>query len=185
MSSRIALLSSAKRIIATHGIDAASVAAIASGAGVAKGLFFYYFRDKAAIVSTLSSEIESAYMSGLALDAHGLSPTGKLEHIFRHHFAFIEEQPESALFLYHTIMSESCRGKTVCFYDAMFTHVLDVVRAGIASGDFQCDDPDEMSYTIVGALHGVGRLKLFEFKRDYDAEAHLKHFFRTVLGVRS
>ncbi|WP_040792685.1 TetR/AcrR family transcriptional regulator [Nocardia paucivorans] len=55
-AARLLILDAAERLFAAQGFDATSTAAIAAAAGVPKGLIFYYFPTKEAILSTLISE---------------------------------------------------------------------------------------------------------------------------------
>lgn len=50
------ILDAAESLFAAQGFDATPTAAIATGAGVPKGLVFYYFPTKAAILSALMAE---------------------------------------------------------------------------------------------------------------------------------
>lgn len=54
--SRTRILDAAETLFATHGFDATATAAIAVQAGVPKGLIFYYFPTKEAILETLVAE---------------------------------------------------------------------------------------------------------------------------------
>lgn len=55
-AARLLILDAAERLFAAQGFDAAGTAAIAAAAGVPKGLIFYYFPTKEAILSALISE---------------------------------------------------------------------------------------------------------------------------------
>ncbi|WP_227878491.1 helix-turn-helix domain-containing protein [Arthrobacter dokdonensis] len=50
------ILDSAQELIAEHGFNGTSTAAIAQSAGVAKGLLFYYFPTKADLLAALMAE---------------------------------------------------------------------------------------------------------------------------------
>lgn len=53
---RLLILDAAERLFARQGFDATSTAAVAAAAGVPKGLIFYYFPTKEALLSALVSE---------------------------------------------------------------------------------------------------------------------------------
>ncbi|CAM2833233.1 TetR/AcrR family transcriptional regulator [Prescottella defluvii] len=55
-TSRKKILDAAESLIAEHGFDATSTAAVAAAAGVPKGLIFYYFDTKADILTALLAE---------------------------------------------------------------------------------------------------------------------------------
>lgn len=178
MDARRALIDAAKNTVAARGADAASVAAIAAKAGVAKGLLFYYFASKDGLLRAVAGEIDADYAAGLsALPAQGTC-LERLAALIRHHFEFLERDRDGAQFLYHTAAA-GC--ETLRFYEHLHEAILDLLRQGAQAGEFHAQDSEEAAYMLLGSLHGVGRLKLFEFKRDYDAARHLAEFFGRVL----
>lgn len=209
MKSRSALLEAMKRLVATDGVRATSVARITETAGVAKGLFFYYFKTKEAAIIALTGEIESAYMRALVLQSSKALPSARLSEIITHHFRFIDEHREDALFLHQVgvgfrpLFSGAGPGSAdagphaegtpgaespgdapnpaVGFYQHLYSCIRDAIDAGVAEGDFSCDDPEELAYMILGSLHGLSRLRLFNFKRDYDVVGHLVDFYGRIL----
>jgi len=73
----------------------------------------------------------------------------------------------------------------VGFYGHLHARILAILEQGVAAGEFHADDVEELAYMLLGSLHGVGRLKLFEFKREYDAARHLAAFYDKVLLCRT
>jgi len=65
MNNRRALLDAARTLVAAKGVKAATIAQIASRAGVAKGLLFYYFKDKDSIIQAITEELDAHYMAAL------------------------------------------------------------------------------------------------------------------------
>jgi hypothetical protein len=103
-----------------------------------------------------------------------------LHQLFNHHFAFLERVPEGAQFLYQSIAIN--RGTAVVgFYEHLYARILEILVHGLHSGEFVSHDAEELAYMILGSLHGVGRLKLSEFKREYDAAKHLAAFYDKIL----
>jgi len=180
MERRKAILSAARDIVAQRGVKAASVAEIAFKAGVAKGLVFYYFKNKPAIISELASKLGQEYLSGLASLPFNPSALQRLHDVMTHHFDFIDNSPLNAQFLYQSV-TEPSKGSTLEFYDKLFDLIREILRQGMGNGEFCEHDSEEVAYMILGSLHGVGRLKLFEFKRDFDAVVHLMSFYDKAL----
>lgn len=180
MESRNAILSAARDIVAEKGVKASSVAEIAAKAGVAKGLVFYYFKSKPAIISELAGKLGQEYLLGLVALRESSSALQRLHDVMTHHFDFIDNSPLNAQFLYQSI-TETNNGRTLEFYDKLFELIREILMQGMASGEFREIDCDEIAYMILGSLHGVGRLKLFEFRRDFDAVVHLMSFYDKAL----
>ncbi|HWR05093.1 MAG TPA: TetR/AcrR family transcriptional regulator [Humidesulfovibrio sp.] len=180
MNNRRALLDAAKSLIAAKGVKATTIAGIAARAGVAKGLLFYYFKDKGSVVQAIAEELDAEYMAALPSTGESAPAIERLHALIRHHFDFLEQAPESAQFLYQSAAAD--RGEPVAgFYGHLHARILAILEQGVAAGEFRADDVEELAYMLLGSLHGVGRLKLFEFKRDYDAARHLAAFYDKVL----
>lgn len=185
MNNRRALLDAARSLVAVKGVKATTIAQIAASAGVAKGLLFYYFKDKDSVFRAIAEELDAGYMSalGTALSAaaHEQRPAlASLHALIRHHFEFLEQSPESAQFLYQSAAA-SHGAPGAGFYEHLHARILEILGQGARSGEFAVPDVEELAYMLLGSLHGVGRLKLFEFKREYDAARHLADFYDKVL----
>jgi len=183
MDNRRALLNAAKSLVAAKGVKAATIAAIAAKAGVAKGLLFYYFENKESVIRAVAQELDAAYTSALRALPKTAIALASLHALFDHHFAFLDQNPEGAQFLYQSASARQGHG-AVGFYEHLYADILEVLEKGAASGEFQIRDTEELAYMILGSLHGVGRLKLFEFKRDYDGAKHLAAFYDKILLAR-
>jgi AcrR family transcriptional regulator len=183
MDNRRALLNAAKSLVAAKGVKAATIAAIATKAGVAKGLLFYYFENKESIIRAVAQELDAGYTSALRALPKSASALEDLHALFNHHFAFLDQNPEGAQFLYQSASARQGHG-AVGFYEHLYADILAVLEQGVAKAEFQIRDTEELAYMILGSLHGIGRLKLFEFKRDYDAPKHLALFYDAVLLPR-
>ncbi len=184
MNNRRALLDAAKSLIAAKGVKATTIAGIAARAGVAKGLLFYYFKDKESVVQAIAEELDAEYMAALLPAGESATATERLHALIRHHFDFLEHAPESAQFLYQSAASDRSES-VVGFYGHLHARILAILEQGVAAGEFHADDVEELAYMLLGSLHGVGRLKLFEFKREYDAARHLAAFYDKVLLRRT
>lgn len=180
MQSRDSILAAARDIVAEKGVKATSVAEMAAKAGVAKALVFYYFKNKSAIISELTGRLGQEYLLGLAALPDNPSALQRLHGVMTHHFDFIDNSPLNAQFLYQSVTGANTGGM-LAFYDQLFGLIQAILRQGIASGEFRELDTEEVAYMILGSLHGVGRLKLFEFKRNFDAVLHLMSFYDTAL----
>lgn len=180
MNNRSALLEATKSLVAAKGVKATTVADIALRAGVAKGLLFYYFKDKESIIQALADEIDSFYMAGLPSAHVSGAALDRLHALISHHFDFLATSPESAQFLYQSA-DASAGSRAKGFYERLYIRILDILKHGVQSGEFEARDMEELAYMLLGSLHGVGRLKLFEFKREYDAAGHLAAFYDKIL----
>jgi AcrR family transcriptional regulator len=180
MKSRKALLDSARSLVASKGVKAATIAQIAAQAGVAKGLIFYYFKDKKSVIQAIAEELDADYMASLKERSKGRNALESLHQLIEFHFEFLQEVPEGAQFLYQSIVAAEV-APVLGFYHHLHDRILEILLHGCETGEFTLQDPAELAYMILGSLHGVGRLKLSEFKRDYDAARHLAGFYDRIL----
>ncbi|MBI5518770.1 MAG: TetR/AcrR family transcriptional regulator [Desulfovibrio sp.] len=191
MKNRRALLDAAKSLVAAKGVKATTIAQIAARAGVAKGLLFYYFKDKKSVVQAIAEELDAEYMAALRPALERPTALERLHALIGHHFDFLEHAPESAQFLYQSAGAAHGAGRGADrddgvvgvggFYEHLYGRILDILTQGVAAGEFDAADLEELAYMLLGSLHGVGRLKLFEFKREYDAAKHLAAFYDKIL----
>jgi AcrR family transcriptional regulator len=180
MKSRHALLEAARSLVAAKGVKAATIAQIAAKAGVAKGLLFYYFKDKQSVVQAIADELDADYMAALLTRSKGRTALESLHELIRYHFEFLEKVPEGAQFLYQSIASAEVT-PVHGFYKHLYARILEILEHGREAGEFVLPDAAELAYMILGSLHGVGRLQLSEFKRDFDAARHLVVFYDRIL----
>lgn len=178
MQNRQALLDAAKTLVATQGVKATSTSEIAAKAGVAKGLLFYYFKDKSSMIRAIAEQLDTDYMNALQRQLTNKPALECLHALIQYHFTFLDQSPENAQFLYQSMVANKM---TLGFYEHLYECILNILLQGLRSGDFVLQDPEELAYMILGSLHGIGRLKLSEFKRNYDAAKHLASFYENVL----
>ncbi|MBU1040612.1 MAG: TetR/AcrR family transcriptional regulator [Proteobacteria bacterium] len=178
MENRQALLEAAKNLVAAKGVKATTTADIAAKAGVAKGLLFYYFKDKESMIRVIADQLDADYMAALQAVIADKPSVESLHALIKYHFQFLEQSPGNAQFLYQCMAVNRI---TLGFYEHLYESILKILTQGLRSGDFVLQDPEELAYMILGSLHGIGRLKLSEFKRDYDAAKHLASFYENVL----
>lgn len=180
MNNRRALLDAARALVAVKGVKATTIAQIATRAGVAKGLLFYYYKDKESIIQAITEELDAEYMAALRSRPQAPTALESLQQLIHYHFTFLEEVSEGAQFLYQSI-ADNGGTAVIGFYEHLYARIQEILAQGLNSGEFVAHDTEELGYMILGSLHGIGRLKLSEFKREYDAAKHLAAFYGKVL----
>jgi AcrR family transcriptional regulator len=186
MERRRRIMEAAKACIAEYG-HGASISCIAGRAGVSKALFFYYFEDKAAVTEAIGTEISADYLEEVNRSLLTEPPAERVFAVIRHHLRFVATNPTDALFLYNSAEKPGT-GETLhqpgIFYHNLFLVIRAAIEAGIATGDFKPIDAEEYAYVLLASLHGLGRLKLFDYIREYDVTEHLIAFFGESLRAR-
>jgi len=144
---RAAILSAAVREFADHGMAGARTDAIADAAGVNKALLYYYFKDKeklyGAALDHVFSQLSARLLGVLGND---LSPSEKIRAYVGAHFDFIA----SHLHYRGLVQGEIARSGHASphmqrvakrYFHPLFTGLAEVIRAGIAAGEFRAVDP--------------------------------------------
>lgn len=187
MKRKQAILQAAKELFAEKGHPATSTQEIATRAGVSKGLLFYYFKDKHEILKELADEVTTAYLMGLdEFLAERDTARASLEALIEYHFDFIENHVTEIYFLYNAYANKSekdmvIKGRLAGFYGGLLTRIRNILEAGMAAGEMRRISAEEHAYVLLGALHGVGRLRLFEYIQAPDVSRLLVNVFATQL----
>jgi AcrR family transcriptional regulator len=150
------IMEAARQNFASQGFAKTTVEAIASGAGVSNGLLYKFFRGKEdlfqEVVSGVVRDWVRAFVPG---EPESLSPTEKLEAMFRRSVEFCRSNPllpavltgEEHLELER--IGNPNRGRVYAHRDLL----AGVLRDGIKNGEFRADLDVESSADIIQQLH--------------------------------
>lgn len=151
------LLDAALALCEEVGYENLAVEAITTRAGVAKGTFYYYFRNKDAVVTALAERFGQALFAHLDATMSTLTGTGleRLQAFMRvssdYKLANMDHSLSFLPFLYHP---HNAAVRT-SLYDEWGRHTLtflaQLLTLGAADGSFDIDDPDTTA-TVVLAL---------------------------------
>ncbi len=161
------LLDHAAELFAERGYAETRVSDIVAAAGVAKGLFYWYFENKDALFRELVERnrlrLRQAQAAAIAADAEpllqvrqGAEASVRFMARYAHFFALLEVEHSE-----RTFAEERRRGSEIHTSD-----VADVVRAGIADDSIRDEDPTLLAHGVVGTvgyyahLHRTGRVDL-------------------------
>ena len=159
------LLDHAADLFAERGYAETRVIDIVKAAGVAKGLFYWYFENKEAVFRALveSSRHEIRQHQALAIDPEA-GPLVRIRQGVEASLRFMSEQRR----LYSMFDLESLDPKlTTLLRRGGDVHAIDTARhiqAGIDAGEVRDEDPMMLAWGVVGAvssyshLHRTGRI---------------------------
>lgn len=151
------LVDAAMTLFTEHGYAATRISDICTEAGVAKGLFYWYFPTKvdlfSELVRTMRQRLRRAQADAVAPDASALerivsgaeaSVIFIAAHI--HYFALVEvERADPAI-------AEALRGTTRVYLDDVVT----LVREAQAAGDVRDEDPHLLALGVLGTVSSFG-----------------------------
>lgn len=157
--SRAAILQAAAREFAEFGVAGARTDAIAREAGVNKALLYYYFKDKetlyGAVLDSAFAGLKAAVFQALDSD---LPPGEKILAYAGAYFDFIASNQ-----LYPRLMQREMmrarEGQSVHieklikgYIQPVFVKVSEIIRQGIANGEFRTVDPVQFVPSIVAII---------------------------------
>jgi AcrR family transcriptional regulator len=140
------LLEAAAVEFANDGYVGANINRISQAAGFAKGTIYNYFPNKRALMLALIGEIAAAHIDSVLQQVEPEEePIRRLERFFSAGFAFVERRPAQAQVIVNIIYGPDDEFKQQAYraYEPLFTLVIqDIVRDGVARGDFRSVDPN-------------------------------------------
>jgi len=138
------LLEAAATEFASKGYVGANVNHISQAAGLAKGTIYNYFPSKRGLMLALIDTVASAHAESILQQvALEQDPARRLECFFRAGFAFVEQHSAQARVIVNAGYGHDAeiRERVYRAYERLFTLIAqDVVKAGIARGDFKSLD---------------------------------------------
>jgi len=159
------LLDCAAELFAERGYAETRVIDIVRSAGVAKGLFYWYFDNKEALFKELAESIrlQLRRQQGAVLDPEALP----LVNLYRGTEASVQFMAEHSHFF--SLLEVEGRNFTDVLRQGTRQHIDDMVRiikAGQADGTIREEDPLLLAYGVVGAVgyyghfHRTGRITM-------------------------
>jgi len=157
--SRAAILDAAMEEFALHGIAGARTDAIARAAGVNKALLYYYFKDKEAVYQAVLDHVFTGLRDTVVPRLEGdLSPRDKVLDYLGAYFDYIAANPRFP----RVVQGEWIRSgsdrigqmKQVAqtYFRPIYQKLGEVLREGIASGEFRPIDPMHFVPSMVAVI---------------------------------
>jgi AcrR family transcriptional regulator len=145
------LVDAAERLFLRRGYERTAVSDIVRSIRVAQGTFYYYFDSKAEVLEAVLEKTFSALKNTLAtINARSdIDPSEKFNKMLRRLFRFNREKRElfdavhldGNMILHHKLEE---MGHTM-----LIPHLLEVIEAGVADGQFHAPCPEEVTTSPV------------------------------------
>jgi TetR/AcrR family transcriptional regulator len=157
--SRAAILKAAIAEFSREGVAGARTDAIARAAKVNKALLYYYFKDKESLHGAVLDEVFGglSHIVGEAL-SRDLPPKEKLLAYAGAHFDYIASHPLYPRIVQSEMMSAS-KGRSgsleriaTRYFRPIFMGIAEVLKAGMASGDFRRVDPMQFIPSMIAVI---------------------------------
>lgn len=158
-SRRRAIVDAAAKVFVQKGYAAASIAEIASVAGVSDGLIYRYFDDKRALLDVVLSDYFKKIVKKLESAARSNASFAEKVHdlISQHLKSFLEDLEFCRFFVSDVRSANDYRGSPVQKLNRIYTRIfLRVLEEGLAEGKMKADlDPRMVRDVVFGAVEHV------------------------------
>jgi AcrR family transcriptional regulator len=181
------LFDAAMELIGERGFTDASVDEIVERAGVAKGTVYYHFAGKAELVEALIADrfapLAEAFREAAASNAD--DPRGAIEAIVRAELEFLSEHSSFSKLLLTEMWREDrvWRDTLVLARKALFSVISDVVRQGVASGEFRSDVDPEFAASALFGMTATVALDWLAFEPNKPLETVLAQITKTAFNA--
>jgi AcrR family transcriptional regulator len=151
------LLAVTTELFARKGYAATTTREIVTAAGVTKPVLYYYFRNKEGIFLELmqraSQQLEAVVDASLLASG---SSQQRLLHLCDRVLGLIVEKIEVVRLIYAIYYGPS-QGAPFFDVDAVYQKLFDTLRQmvvdGIRKGELRKEDPEDMTWAVLGAIH--------------------------------
>ena len=186
---RAALLAETAAMIEDGGVESVTMRAVSGRLGVSRGAPYRHFSDKSALLMAVATSGFERLRDRLqAIDA--AAPRSSVERMRRMgeeyvRFAF-ENQAHYRLMYGKEALARRDRPELREAANAIFDHLVNVIRAHQKSGGIKRQDPRMMAFVAWGAVHGLASLLTEEqILVEVDVDELIKQTTRTLLdGMR-
>lgn len=156
---RTEILHAALRACHAAGYHAATLEAIAAELGVRQTALYHYFPDKESILYACHREgLAEVERIVPAARRRFRAPSEQLAFAIREHVRVMTDTLEgSSLALEVSALSPRHRAEVVAARDRYEAALRDIVRRGIAAGEFRPVDPKLAVFAVLGAINWIAR----------------------------
>lgn len=155
------ILDAAKEIYLEKGVYGTEMSAVAERAGVARGLVYYYFKDRTELFQTLYQGALDAAIRFVDLQLRTQEPPLiRLERYASYYFEQAAKDPKSVLFfknLYQDIplvFGERSSEVAEKFTSEIRQPLVDALRQGMEAGELRAVDPELAAQIFWGGVSG-------------------------------
>ena len=145
------ILDAAEQVLLERGLAAATMADVATAAGIAKGTVYLYFASKTELLEAMRARHVEGFIEALGAALTGTTRAKPLSRLDR----FIDEFFEYSVAhhrLYHLLFLEAGISEEDAFADIR-RPLGDFIAAGIASGDFVPANVDLLAGFVLSGVH--------------------------------
>ncbi|XSG76041.1 TetR/AcrR family transcriptional regulator [Herpetosiphon llansteffanensis] len=161
------IIEAATRLFAQHGIDQTSMDMLAKAVGMSKGVLYWYFESKEAIILALLEHLFQQPL--LAVQALIQAPTSTVERLTQltTNLAANLEALQSLVPLAQELYALSARNSSVqsflkSYFQRYRASLVTLIQQGLERGEFSSIDPEQVAWHLAALYEGSTVLWLLE-----------------------
>lgn len=180
---RAQIVAAAVETIAEVGYARASMARIASRAGISRGLISYHFAGKAELINQVFTTVytDGATFMGPRIDAE-TTPTGRLRAYITSNLEYMRAHPERMVAVVEILTGGGLADLSGLDPAETDRHLLgpleELFRDGQARGEFRDFDPTVMARIVRGAIDAVP--PLLSIDPDLDLDRYIREIVTAI-----
>lgn len=153
-------MAAAFNVIAEHSISGTTTGLIAERAGISKPLLHYHFKTKEAVLESVLNRVLDRLLE-IPLEKFNTksTPLDEIKGIFIRYRKTITEEPQLLIvffdFWVRGVKHPEIRGKIVQRFDGFRGYIAQLVRDGVASGDFTAEKSHMVPPLMLSMLEGA------------------------------
>lgn len=153
------ILETTCRVVIERGFANTRVSDVANALGISTGLIHYHFDSKGTLFAEAMRHASEEDLARLAASvAQGTTAAGKLDQVFQ---MYSPSESEPGWLLWIDSWGEALRSPELRVIsqeldDAWQRTIESIIREGVATGEFTCDDPHGAAWRLTALLDGLG-----------------------------
>lgn len=169
------IINASMELFSEKGFSSTSISDIAERAGVAHGLFYFYFKSKYDILEELVKIINTDMRKYLKLNTMNISDRIEMEKLgFGKFFEWVTNNRK-----YYRILIEAQSHKPesyTWFFETLSKRYTEGLRKAMQEGKIVKVDPELLSYTLIGIGHMLG-LRYILWHNEGLSQKHLSDLY--------
>jgi AcrR family transcriptional regulator len=155
------ILAEACRLFAGHGFDGTSIRDIANAAGISNAALYHFFADKNELFARIVIDVtEKQFSFTEERVSPGASATEKLREFMRAYGEFFEAHSSECIAASRTfteLRNSAHRDRALAWRDRYEGLLRDILRQGMASGEFRQNDVPLVGRAVLSCLNWLHR----------------------------
>ncbi len=181
------ILATAKELFVQKGYSATSIDDIRVKSGMSKGSIYYHFKSKESLFLKLLEENMHEWIEQWTKLSASLTTETERLYALADHFALDLQNPLMKAveeFSGSQTADPDILSYLLTLAKTPHQHVKNVLQTGMDKGEFRKDDPEQLTFIVMGTLGGLGATYYENYSMDQLIAIHRKAIDTLLNGIR-